>query len=215
MKASLYNQKGKEIGVIELSDSVFGNKVSKKVLSQYVYSYLSNQRESNANTKDRSEVSGGGKKPFKQKGTGRARAGSNRSPIWRGGGVTFGPTNERNYKKKMTKKFRASAFRSAFSYLKAEDKLRILDKVELTDTNAITKNAIEILNAFSNPKKVLIVTAIKNPFLLRAFANVKNVYVQTISKINVYDLLNYNLVLVEQEALSYIAKWESIKVKLK
>lgn len=214
MKSVVYNKSGKEVEKIEINDAVFNAPVNKKVLSQYVYSYLSNQRESNAKTKDRSEVSGGGKKPFKQKGTGRARAGSSRSPIWKGGGVTFGPTNEANYKKKITKKFRAAAFRSAFSYLAKKEMIKLVDEFSFKGDKSLTKMGLGVLKAFDAPKKVLIITASKNEEALKAFSNIEKVYVQSISKINVYDLLNYPTVLLEKGALEYITKWEkSISVK--
>ncbi|CAG1771971.1 partial 50S ribosomal protein L4, partial [uncultured bacterium] len=140
MNLPVFNQKAKKIEEIEVNDSVFNAPVNDKVLAQYVYVYLSNQRESNAHTKDRSEVRGGGKKPWKQKGTGRARVGSIRSPIWKGGGVTFGPTNQTNWKRKLTKSFKAAAFRNAFSKLNKAGLLNIIDGFEIKEPS--TKEAV-------------------------------------------------------------------------
>lgn len=202
MNLPVVDQKAKKVSEIEVNESVFNSPVNDKVLAQYVYVYLSNQRESNAQTKDRSEVRGGGKKPWAQKGTGRARAGSSRSPIWRGGGVTFGPTNKTNWKRKLTKSFRASAFRNAFSKLNKAGLLNIVDTLEIKDPS--TKDAVEIQSNFDNPKKMMIVTSKKNENLIKSFSNIKKTKVVLISEVNVYDLLNGGKVLLEKETLDYI-----------
>lgn len=202
MNLPVFDTKAKKVSDVEVNESVFNSRVNEKVLAQYVYVYLSNQRESNANTKDRSEVRGGGKKPWKQKGTGRARVGSIRSPIWKGGGVTFGPTNNTNWKRKLTKSFRASAFRSIFSKLQKEDLIRIVDSFVFKEPS--TKEAIEIKTNFDNAKKITIVTSKKNENLIKSFSNVKKANVVMVSEVNVYDLLNGGKVLVEKDALDYI-----------
>lgn len=202
MNLPVVDQKAKKVSEIEVNESVFNSPVNDKVLAQYVYVYLSNQRESNAQTKDKSEVRGGGKKPWAQKGTGRARAGSSRSPIWRGGGVTFGPTNKTNWKRKLTKSFRASAFRNAFSKLNNAGLLNIVDSLEIKEPS--TKDAIEIQSSFENPKKMMIVTSKKNENLIKSFSNIKKTKVVLISEVNVYDLLNGGKVLLEKETLDYI-----------
>src|SRR5690606_3656947 len=145
MKAKVYNQKAEEVKSIELNDLVFNKDVNDKVLAQYTYIYLSNQRQGNANTKDKSEVRGGGKKPWRQKGTGRARAGSSRSPLWRGGGVTFGPTSNVNWKKLTTKAFRKNAMRNALSKVAKENLLKIVDEFKLDADKALTKQAVNII----------------------------------------------------------------------
>ncbi len=211
MKLPVFNQKAKEVSEIEVNDSVFASKVNDKVLAQYVYSYLSNQREGNAQTKGRAEVRGGGKKPWNQKGTGRARAGSIRSPIWRGGGVTFGPTNQVNWKKKTTKSFRASAFRNAFSKLVNEGTLRIVDEVSVDEKKPLTKQAIDLAKNFDKAKKILVVAAEKKPALINSVANLKKSKVVLVSELNVYDLLTGGLVLFEQKALDYTNKWAKAK----
>lgn len=202
MNLPVLDQKAKKVSEVEVSDSVFNSTVNDKVLAQYVYVYLSNQRESNANSKDRSEVRGGGKKPWAQKGTGRARAGSSRSPIWKGGGVTFGPTNKTNWKRKLTKSFKAAAFRNAFSKLNKAGLLNVVDTLEIKEPS--TKEAISIQSNFENPKKMMIVTAKKNENLIKSFSNINKARVVLVSEVNVYDLLNAGKVLLEKEALDYI-----------
>ncbi len=202
MNLPVLDIKAKKISEIEVNDSVFNSRVNDKVLAQYIYVYLSNQRESNAQTKDRSQVRGGGKKPWKQKGTGRARVGSIRSPIWKGGGVTFGPTNNTNWKRKLTKSFKASAFRNAFSKLNKEGLINIVDSFEIKEPS--TKEAIDIQKNFENPKKITIITSKKNENLMKSFSNIKKTNVVMVTEVNVYDLLNGGKVLVEKEALDYI-----------
>lgn len=202
MNLPVLDIKAKKISEIEVNDSVFNSRVNDKVLAQYIYVYLSNQRESNAQTKDRSQVRGGGKKPWKQKGTGRARVGSIRSPIWKGGGVTFGPTNNTNWKRKLTKSFKASAFRNAFSKLNKEGLINIVDSFEIKEPS--TKEAVDIQKSFENPKKITIITSKKNENLIKSFSNIKKTNVVMVTEVNVYDLLNGGKVLVEKEALDYI-----------
>lgn len=202
MNLPVLDIKAKKISEIEVNDSVFNSRVNDKVLAQYIYVYLSNQRESNAQTKDRSQVRGGGKKPWKQKGTGRARVGSIRSPIWKGGGVTFGPTNNTNWKRKLTKSFKASAFRNAFSKLNKEGLINIVDSFEIKEPS--TKEAVDIQKNFENPKKITIITSKKNENLIKSFSNIKKTNVVMVTEVNVYDLLNGGKVLVEKEALDYI-----------
>jgi large subunit ribosomal protein L4 len=218
MKTALYDQQGKKLtSSVELPDSVFAAQVNDKLLAQYVFVYLSNQRESNAHTKDRSEVSGGGRKPWKQKGTGRARVGSSRSPIWTKGGVTFGPTNERNYKKAMNRKAKQAAIRSAFSKLNADNQLFVLEKLEITGQQP-AKQANALTDAFA-AEKVTILTANRDAGLIQAFGNLFFAKVKTITEVSAYDLLNAGKVLLVQDCLSYInEKWakeevEEIEVK--
>lgn len=202
MNLVVVDQKAKKVSEIEANDNVFNSPVNNKVLAQYVYIYLSNQRQSNAQTKDKSEVRGGGKKPWAQKGTGRARAGSSRSPLWKGGGVTFGPSNQTNWKKKLTKSFKAAAFRSAFSKLNKEGLLNVVETIEMKEPS--TKEALNIRNSFDNPKKMMIVTSKKNENLIKSFSNVEKARVVLVSEMNVYDLLNAGKVLLEKDTLDYI-----------
>jgi large subunit ribosomal protein L4 len=206
MKVDLYNQKAKKVGDVDIKDGLIVEKINPKVISQYVYIYLSNQREGNASTKDKSEVSGGGRKPFKQKGTGRARAGSNRSPIWKGGGVTFGPTSSVNWKRKTTKSFRASAIRNVLSHLITNNQLKVVEKFNVEGAEKLTKSAVEMMKNFGVSKKMLIVTAEKNDTLVNSFANISKSNVTTVQELNAYELLNGGTVLLEKEALDYIEK---------
>lgn len=208
MNLDLYNQKGKKVGSAEVKDTVLVEKINEQVLSQYVYIYLSNQRQGNAQTKDRSEVSGGGKKPWKQKGTGRARVGSNRSPIWRGGGVTFGPRNEVNWKRKTTRSFRAAAFRNALTKVLDGNLVKIVDDLKVEEKKPLTKQGVDIISNFENPKKVTIITSERKDDLKKAFANLQNSKVVAVSRLNVYDLLTGGTILIEEKALEYInSKW--------
>lgn len=209
MKLDIYAQTGKKTASkAEAPDKVFGAKVNKTLMSQYVFVYLSNQRASIAHAKDRSEVSGGGVKPWKQKGTGRARAGSSRSPLWRKGGATFGPTKERNWKKDMNKKMRRGALCSALSQLVKAEKLKIVDKIDLKETG-LTKQGMGILQNFGSPRKVLIVTNGKQENVMKAFANVSNVNVTQVGELNAYDVINAGEVLFLADALEYTNKWSN------
>lgn len=203
MNIDILDLKAKKVGDFELSEEYKTSPVNEKVLSQYVYIYLSNQREGNAHTKDRSEVSGGGKKPWKQKGTGRARVGSSRSPIWTKGGITFGPRNEVNYKRKTTKKFRMSAFRNAMTYLIQNENIKVIKDAEVKAEAKLTKNAVKLLESFNNPKKVTLITKEKSDNLIKSFSNLENAKVFTVTKINPYLLLNGGTVIFEEEALRY------------
>lgn len=203
MKLSLKDQNSKKIGDIQVDDSVFKAVVKPEALSTYVYCYLSNQRESNAHTKDRSEVRGGGRKPWRQKGTGRARHGSSRSPIWKGGGVTFGPRNERNYKKKMTKKFKRNVLRQAFSHLIANNQLDVIEDITLDVKKPLTKQALDVKNKF-DAKTLTIVLPKKNETMMQAFGNIQNANVIQIGELSAYDLLTGGRVLLHQDCLGYI-----------
>src|SRR3990167_4153940 len=131
MIAEVYNKENKKVGEVTLSDSVFGKKWNESLVHQVLVSQLANKREPLAHTKGRGEVRGGGRKPWRQKGTGRARHGSTRSPIWAGGGVTFGPTKHKNYSKKINKKMRRGAIFSALSRKFKDGELKFIDALEL------------------------------------------------------------------------------------
>ncbi len=206
MKAKVFNQKGKEIETVDLNDGIFKVEVKPNVISQYVFMYLSNQRQSNAQTKDRSEVRGGGKKPWRQKGTGRARVGSSRSPIWRKGGVVFGPSNEINFKKKLTKSFRKAVLKNVLSNLIKEDKLRIIDALTINEKNPLTKQALEVSKSFKNPRKLFVVTSNKKDEVIKAFSNIENHKVEMVQNVNSYDLMNGGLVLVEKDAINFLTE---------
>ncbi len=205
MKVDVLDQKGKSVKKTDLNDSIFKADINEKVLSQYVYSYLSNQRQSNAHTKDRSEVRGGGKKPHRQKGTGRARSGSNRNPLWTGGGTIFGPTNLRNWKKKLTKKFKKAALKSALSQVVKNESLVIVESINFKEDKPLTKQATDVKDKIAkDAKKVLIVTDGNKEVVHYAFSNIKNAKVVPSTEMSPYDFLTGGLIIVEEKVIKTI-----------
>lgn len=205
MKISVVDKSNKKKEDLEIKEGVLPELANEKVIAQYVYSYLSNQRQSTASTKDRSEVRGGGKKPWRQKGTGRARFGSSRVPIWRGGGVTFGPTPQRNWKKKLNKSFKKSALKNVMKKLLEDEKVTVIDKIELKGSK--TKTAESFVNKFNKDRsKMLIVTNEYNENLIMGMNNIKNINTTFAGEINAYVLLNAGSLLIEKEAVKNILK---------
>ncbi len=213
MKIDIYTTKGNKKGTAEVSDVVFDAKSNDALLHQVVVSMMANKRTPIAHTKDRSDVRGGGKKPWKQKGTGRARVGSSRSPIWRGGGVTFGPINEKNFSKKINAKMRARAL-----YVALSDKLRA-GQVLFVDTLGIdmpkTAHAKVIIDTLSGIKgfetlkakhnAAIIFTVDKNDSVIKSFANFGNIDVKEIRNANPVDVLTHkNVIILDAEASSAI-----------
>jgi large subunit ribosomal protein L4 len=193
---------GEKIGEIKLNDDMFNAKINKHIVHQIVKRYLAEKRRGTASTKGRSEVRGGGKKPWKQKGTGRARAGTIRSPIWVGGGVIFGPEN-RNYGYSIPRKMRLVALKSVLSDKVKNNDIIILDKIELK--NGKTKDLIYIFEKLNiNSDKIIIVIDKEDEIIKRAVHNLKNTIVTTANKINTYDLVNYQKMLVTKGALKII-----------
>ncbi len=208
MKLKVYDQKAKELETVTVSDKLIPEKSKASILSQYVFVYLSNQRQSNAHTKDRSEVAGSRRKPWKQKGTGRARSGTKQSPLWRGGGVTFGPSNEANWKKRLNKKFRAAAVRNALSNLNNSKKLSIVDSFAIDTKKALSRQIIDLQKSFNIDKKVLLITNEVNKNLVNATNNIENTHVVFVKDVNAYDLINAGTLLIEKEAIQYMdAQW--------
>ena len=200
MKTPVYNQQGKEIENILLPKKIFGVEENKDLIYQVVISQTSNQRKVIAHTKGRGEVSGGGKKPWKQKGTGRARVGSIRSPLWKGGGVTFGPTKERNFKKKINKNMRKKALFQVFSAKAKENLLIIIDKITLE--KAKTKQAVQILTNLSlKDKKCLIALEKNDKKIIAAFKNIPFVKIIEARNINILDLLSYKYLIMEEKSI--------------
>ncbi|WP_297519797.1 50S ribosomal protein L4 [uncultured Clostridium sp.] len=196
----LFNKEGQKIEDIQLNEVVFGAEVNEAVLHQVVVALLANKRQGTQSAKTRSEVRGGGIKPWKQKGTGRARQGSIRSPQWAGGGIVFAP-KPRSYRKSLPKSMRLVAMRSALSNLIVEDKMVVLDSLEFDAPK--TKEAIKILNAFE-AKKTLVITLESNENVYKSFRNVEGVAVLPLNNINVYDLLKYAKVMITKEAVNKI-----------
>lgn len=192
------NAQGEKVGTMKLSGEIFGVEVHEDVLHQAVTVYLANRRQATSKTKTRGEVSGGGKKPWRQKGTGRARAGSSRSPIWVGGGVTFGPTGEQNYKLSMNKKAHALALKSALSLKVANKAFIIVD--DALEVEAKTKAAVSLLNGLGATGKVLLIND-DNKNLLLATQNLPNVQRVSQDNVGVYDLLNADQIVIEKATL--------------
>jgi large subunit ribosomal protein L4 len=215
MEAKIYNQKGTSAGTINLPSKVFAAKWRADLVHQVVEGMRSNKRAGTADTKDRSEVSGGGKKPWKQKGTGRARHGSSRSPIWVGGGVTHGPLSEKNYKRKISKKMRAQALFSVLSKKMKDDEILFVDSLSLSETK--TKKALEVMKNLSKAsgwkplagsKKPRILTALyeRNEKAEKSFRNLPQLEIVFLKNINPLDVLSYQYLLIEnpEESVKFL-----------
>ena len=201
-KVALYNMSGQQTGEIELNDWVFGCEVNAAVLHQAVTMQLNNQRQGNAATKTRGFVRGGGKKPWKQKGTGRARAGTIRSPLWVGGGTVFGP-HPRKYTFSMPRKVRRLALRSALSSKVNAGELLVLEDLNFAEIK--TKNMVKFLEGFKATEgKSLVVMAEKNEAVEKSAGNIPGVTTLTSLGINVFDLLNHRRVFVTKDAIAKI-----------
>lgn len=197
----VYNMSGAEVGSMELADSVFAVEVNTAVLHAAVRAYLLNQRQGTQSTLTRTEVSGGGKKPWRQKGSGRARQGSIRSPQWTHGGIALGP-KPREYGKTVNKKVRRLAMKSALSSKVAAEELIVLDSLEMNEIK--TKEVVSVLKALETGKKVLIVLPEKNETVYRSARNIKGVKTTLVSTLNVYDILNCDSLVVLKDAVSKI-----------
>jgi len=217
METKIYNQEGKESGKINLPEGVFGAKWNADLVHQVVVSMQSNARANTAHTKGRSEVRGGGKKPWQQKGTGRARHGSRRSPIWRGGGITHGPTSERNYEKKVNKKMAAKALAALLSDKLRNDRIIFLDNVSLPAGK--TKEAAKTLGAISKVKgfetlslkkngNVYLVLPKKDDKAARAFKNLPQVESGEARNLNALDLVTHRYIVISdpKESVSILEK---------
>jgi len=200
-KVALYNQSGATVGEIELNDSVFGIEPNKHVLFEAVVMQRASLRQGTHKTKNRAEVSGGGRKPWRQKGTGRARHGSIRSPQWRGGGTVFGPV-PRSYSYKLPKKVRRLAIKSALSSKVLENNIVVLDNLTLEAPK--TKEMVKILGNLSVDRKALIVTADVNENITLSARNIPGVTVVTASGINVLDVLNHDKVVITKAAVEKV-----------
>lgn len=196
-KLTLVNQEGSKVGDIELSDSVFGIEPNNNVLYDVVIMQQAEKRQGTHATKNRAAVRGGGRKPWRQKGTGRARQGSIRSPQWVGGGVVFGPT-PRNYSYKMPKKVRRLALKSAYSTKVKEENFIVVDTITI-DTPK-TKDMVAILNNLEVGKKVLIVTNEYDDTVTRSARNIPGVTVKTVTEVKVLDILGHDKLIMTKEA---------------
>ena len=200
-KVKVFDMAGKALADMELADSIFAIEPSIPAMHLCVVSYLANQRQGTQSTLTRSEVSGGGKKPWRQKGTGRARQGSTRAPQWYHGGIAHGP-KPRDYKKEVNKKVRRLAMKSALSAKLADNELIVLDSLNLTEIK--TKAMVSVVNALETGKKVLFVLPEKNDIIYRSARNIEGVKTTLVGTLNVYDLLNCDTVVVLKDAVSKI-----------
>ena len=199
-KVDLLNVEGKKVGDIELSDDIFAVEVNEDVMHEVVVNYLANQRQGTQSTKTRSEVSGGGKKPWKQKGTGRARQGSIRAPQWIKGGIALGP-KPRSYKYTLNKKVRRLALKSALSSKVLENKLIVLDSLNFDEIK--TKNMSKVLSNLS-VTKALVVLPESNLNVQASARNIPNVKTALVNTINTYDILKYDAFVVTKDAVAKI-----------
>ena len=195
---SVYNMEGKEVGTIELNDAVFGVEVNEHLVHMAVVNQLANNRQGTQKAKTRSEVSGGGRKPWRQKGTGHARQGSTRAPQWTGGGVVFAPV-PRDYSFKMNKKERRIALKSALTTRVQENKLVVLDELKLDAIK--TKDMQNVLNNLK-VEKAMVVTDNEN--VIVSARNIPNVITASVGTLNVFDILKYNTVVLDKAAVAKV-----------
>ncbi|MFM1525652.1 MULTISPECIES: 50S ribosomal protein L4 [Helcococcus] len=190
--------KGNNVGNIELPESLFGVEMNEHVVYEVVKNQLANKRQGTQSAKTRAEVSGGGKKPWRQKGTGRARQGSIRSPQWRGGGIVFAP-KPRDYSYSVPKKVRRLALKSLLTSKVVEDEIIVLNELNLNEIS--TKNAKTILEAIKADKTAYVVVAEANENVYKSFRNVPGVEVVVVNNMNVYDLIRHNSLIITEAAV--------------
>ena len=197
-KIDVYNMEGKKVSDVELNDNVFGIEPNEAIVHSVLVNYLANQRQGTQSTKTESEVSGGGRKPWRQKGTGRARQGSIRAPQWVKGGIALGP-RPRSYKYTVNKKERRLAIRSVLSSKVLENNLVVLDKAEMKEIK--TQAMVKTLANLKVEGKTLILLPERNENVQKSARNIKNVKTTLVNTINVYDLLKYNKLVVTLDAV--------------
>jgi len=202
-KVKLYNKEGKEKGEIELNSKIFGIEVKPVLIKEVVEAILANRRLVLADTKGKGEVRGGGKKPWKQKGTGRARHGSIRSPLWKGGGVTFGPNSDRNFEKKVNKKARTKALFMALSDKLANAKTVVIE--DLDNTTGKTKDIAQIFRTMKFSRGLVVLPKM-DKMTVRALNNLPRVEVISANSLNVYDVVKANKILFLEDALKETEK---------
>jgi len=198
---TVHNINGENVGEVSLKDSIFNTKINKYLIHQVIKYYLANRRRGTASTKNRSEVRGGGAKPWKQKGTGRARAGTNRSPIWVGGGTVFGPA-PRDYSFSLPKKMKVAALKSALSDKLENKEIIIIDELLLKENK--TSEMVKILKNLQAFKKPLIITEKEDNIVVLSVRNIKGAKVLPVSKLNTYDLVNQEKIIITKKALQKI-----------
>jgi large subunit ribosomal protein L4 len=199
-KTAVMNIEGKKVSDLELNDSVFATEFNEATVHNVVVMQLANKRQGTQSTKTRAEVSGGGRKPWRQKGTGRARAGSSRNPIWRGGGIAFGP-KPRDYSYTMPKKARRVAMKSVLSAKLASEKLIVLDALNMEPK---TKEMIRVLGNLKVEKKALVITNAVETAVVRSANNIQGVKTAIVDEMNVYDVINADVLIMTEEAIKKI-----------
>ncbi len=210
LKTKVYNQSAEAVSDLNLSAKIFAVEANEELLHQAMVTQSANERQVLAHTKDRSEVRGGGRKPWRQKGTGRARAGSSRSPIWIGGGVTFGPRKERSFKKKINKKMKQKAMFMALSDKVNNKSLVVIDKLELKEYK--TKKLNEIITTLEKKilknerRSILIINNAKDDKVKYSGRNLQGAKIINLENINIIDLLAYKNLLISEEAVKSLEK---------
>jgi len=204
MKAKIYNLEGVATGEIELAEDIFAVKVKPEVIHEVAVAMENNQRQPWADTKSKGEVRGGGKKPWAQKGTGRARHGSIRSPIWKGGGVVFGPRTVRNYVSKINKKKRRLALKMCLSDRAQNDALLIVENFSFKEPK--TKLLAKFLQIFSLKQKVLLLTAGSNEQIVRMSRNIKTIETKRAEDVNVVDILKKGKIIISKDGIEKLTK---------
>lgn len=209
IKVDVYNQEGNVVGEQTLNAKVFDVDIKPEVIHQVMVAMRSNKHHPWAHTKTRAEKRGGGRKPWRQKGTGRARAGSIRSPIWRGGGVTFGPRNIRNYFKKINKKLKRKAILMCLSDKAKEKNMYVLDKLEMKNIKTKTFNTMlnKVIKGLN--KKILLGLDEKDDIIIKSARNIKGIKTVPISNLNVLDLLRADYLLTTKKGIKAIEKYFS------
>ena len=200
-KVSVFDMAGKSVGEMELSEGVFGIEPNKHVMHLAVVNYLANQRQGTQSALTRAEVSGGGKKPWRQKGTGRAGQGSTRAPQWRHGGIVFAP-KPRDYRLNMNKKVRRLAMKSAFSSKVQDNEFVVVDSIALEEIK--TKTVVEMLSKLEAGKKALIVMPEKDEKVIKSARNIPGVKTALVNTLNVYDILNCDKLIVAKGAVTQL-----------
>jgi len=200
-RVAIYNIDGNQVGEIDLKDDIFGVPVHQQALHDAVTMQLAGKRRGTHDTKTRSEVRGGGRKPWRQKGTGRARHGTNRSPIWRGGGIVFGP-HPRDYSYRIPKKVRRLAMKSALSSKVNNNGIVVLEELKMDIPK--TKDMIKILDKLKVKSKALVVTAGKEEVIFKSARNIPGVKPLSVPGLNVYDLLAHNTLIITKDAVAKV-----------
>ena len=195
------NMQGADVEELALNDAVYGVEPNKAVMHEVVVNYLAGLRAGTSCTKSRGEVRGGGRKPWRQKGTGRARAGTSRSPLWRGGAIIFGP-KPRDYSYRVNKKKVALAMRSALSDKVTENAMFVLDALSFEAPK--TKDMIKVLEALGTDKKTLLVLPELDEVVVKSARNIKGITPVTVAELNTYDILNHNNIVITKDAVAKI-----------